>query len=122
MSTAFSGNTQNADAWNVDMIDEKEKHHNELRKLEEEKKSLIELIYAPGAQREGAMHRLDEVEKEIEGIKAHMKKYGLEGGRRKKRTHRRSKSHRSKSYAKKSRRSKSRRSKSRAKKSRRSKH
>ena len=117
MSTAFSGNAQNVGAWNVEMIDEKEKHHTELRALEEEKKSLIDLIYVPGAQREGAMHRLDEVEKEIEGIKAHMKKYGLEGGRRKKRTHRRSKSHRSKSYAK-----KSRRSKSHAKKSRRSKH
>jgi len=103
------------------MIDEKEKHHNELRKLEEEKKSLIDLIYVPGAQREKAMHRLDEVETEIEGIKAHMTKYGLEGGRRKKRTHRRN-SHRSKSGAKKSRRTKSHRSKSHAKKSRRSKH
>ena len=96
------------------MIDEKEKLHNELRGLEEEKKSLLERIYAPGAQDELAMHRLDEVEKEIEGIKAHMKKYGLEGGRRK--------SHRSKSRRSKSHRSKSRRSKSRRSKSRRSKH
>ena len=113
MSTAFKGNTINVDAWNVDMIDEKETHHTELRDLEEEKKSLLDLIYTPGAQREGAMHRLDEVEKEIEGIKAHMTKYGLEGGRRKK--HRRTR--RRNSHAK-----KSRRSKSRAKKSRRSKH
>ena len=113
MSTAFRGNTINVNASNVDMIEEKEKHHTELRALEEEKKSLMKRIYDPdasGAQPEGDMHRLDEVEKEIEGIKAHMKKYGLEGGRRKKRTHRR-KSHRSKSHRSKSRRSKSRRSK-----------
>lgn len=111
MSTAFRGNTQNANAWNVEMIDEKEKHHNELRALEERKKSLDARINAQAAQDEEAMYERDEVEKEIENLKAHMTKYGLEGGRRKKRTHRRSKSHRSKSYAKKSRRSKSRRSK-----------
>jgi peptidoglycan hydrolase CwlO-like protein len=109
MSTAYRGNTINVSASNVDMIEEKEKHHTELRALEEEKKSLMERIYAPGAQPEEAMHRLDEVETEIEGIKAHMKKYGLEGGRRK-------------SHRQKSRRSKSRRSKSRRSKSRRSKH
>ncbi len=111
MSTAYSGNTINVSASNVDMIDEREKIHTELRALEEEKKSLMERIYAPGAQPEEAMHRLDEVKTEIDGIKAYMKKYGLEGGRRKKRTHCRSKSHRRKSRRSKSRRSKSRRSK-----------
>ena len=105
MSTAYSGNTINVSASNVDMIDEREKIHTELRALEEEKKSLMERIYAPGAQPEEAMHRLDEVKTEIDGIKAYMKKYGLEGGRRKKRTHRR-KSRRSKSRRSKSRRSK----------------
>jgi peptidoglycan hydrolase CwlO-like protein len=105
MSTAYRGNTINVNASNVDMIYEQEKHHTELRALEEEKKSLMERIYAPGAQPEEAMHRLDEVKTEIEYIKAYMKKYGLEGGRRKKRTHRR-KSRRSKSRRSKSRRSK----------------
>jgi len=115
MSTAFSGNTQNVGAWNVEMIDEKEKHHNELRALEERKKILDARINAQAAQDEDAMYERDEVEKEIEDLKAYMKKYGLEGGRRKshrRKSHRR-KSRRSKSCAKKSRRSKSRRSKSR---------
>jgi hypothetical protein len=111
MSNAFNGCTQNVSMYNVQQIGEKESLHRELRGLEEKKKSLAERINAhalQGTQDEDAMAEHDQVEKDIEGLKAYMKKYGLEGGRRKKhrRTHRRSKSRAKKSGAKKSRRSK----------------
>jgi len=117
MSTAFSGNTINVSASNVDMIDEEERLRKDLEELEEKRNSLNTYIRSQEAQDEDAMYKLDAVVKDIEALKQHMKKQGflknnVEGGRRKKRTHRRSKS----------RRSKSRRSKSCAKKSRRSKH
>ena len=106
---AFSGDTINLSASNVDQIDEKERLHAELRDLEEKKKSLTEQINAQPAQDQDAIFERDKVETDIEDLKAYMKKRGLEGGRRKK--HRRTKRH-----------SKSRRSKSRRSKSRRSKH
>jgi ribosomal protein S15P/S13E len=103
---AFSGNTQNANAFNVNMIDEKESLHTELRDLEQQKKNLTERINAharQGPQDEESMAERDQVQEKIDNLKAYMKKRGLEGGRRKK--HRRTKRH------SKSRRSKSRRSK-----------
>ena len=112
MSTAFSGNTINVSASNVDMIDEEERLRKDLEELEEKRNSLNTYIRSQEAQDEDAIYELDAVVKEIEALTQQMKNKGFSGGRRKKRTHRRSKS----------RRSKSRRSKSCAKKSRRSKH
>lgn len=103
MSTAFSGNTQNEGMYNVGQIDEKERLHKELGDLEEKKRSLTTKINAQEAQDQNAIFERDQVQQDIDDLKAYMKKRGLEGGRRKKhrRTHRRSKSR-----AKKSRRSK----------------
>ena len=111
MSNPFSLNTQNANMWQVEQINEEENLRKDLQKLEEKRNSLNTYIRSQEAQDEDAMYKLDAVVKEIEALKQHMKKHGflknnVEGGRRKKRTHRRSKSRRSKSRAKKSRRSK----------------
>lgn len=111
MSNPFSGNTQNANMWNVGQIDEEENLRKDLQKLEEQRNSLTTQIHSQEAQDEVAMLKLDAVVKEIERLTQQMKNKGFSGGRRKKRTHRRSKN-----------RSKSRRSKSRRSKSRRSKH
>lgn len=112
MSNPFSGNTQNANMWNVGQIDEEERLRKDLQKLEEQRTSLLDRLYVEGAEDQTVGRELDAVVKEIEALTQQMKNKGFSGGRRKKRTHRRSKS----------RRSKSRRSKSCAKKSRRSKH
>lgn len=89
-----------------------------LTHLKEQQKSLSDRLHVSGAEDQTLGREFDAITEKIEEIEERMKKQGLsKGGRRKKRTHRRSKSRRSKSCAK-----KSRRSKSRAKKSRRSKH
>lgn len=111
MSNPFSGNTQHATMWNVGQIDEEERLRNDLEKLEEKRKSLLDRLYVEGAEDQQVGRELDAVVKEIDALTQQMKNKGFLGGRRKKRTHRRSKSRRSKS-----------RSKSCAKKSRRSKH
>ena len=106
MSNPFSGNTQNANMWNVGQIDEEENLRKDLQKLEEKRTSLLDRLYVEGAEDQTVGRELDAVVKEIEALTQQMKNKGFSGGRRKKRTHRRSKSRRSKSCAKKSRRSK----------------
>ena len=132
MNNPFGNQTQNEGMYNSQQSFKKMELIDKIKALIVEQTELNNRLHAPDV--EGQDQELgaafDAVTREIAENKKQLKdeygveydaEYGSEGGRRKKRTHRR-KSHRSKSRAKKSRRSKSRRSKSRRSKSRRSKH
>ena len=106
MSNPFSGNTQNANMWNVEQFYEEDRLRKQLEDLEKQRNSLIESIYSPNTEAEDQdkASELAMLKEDIEALKKEIKeKYPVKGGRRKR--NRRTK-RRSKSRAKKSRRSK----------------
>ena len=127
MNDPYRGSTINEGAWNSQQSFKKMELLDKIKALHVEQTELNNRLHAPDVEAEdqelGAA--FDAVTREIAEKKKQLKdeygedyntEYGSEGGRRKKRTHRR------KSRRSKSRRSKSRRSKSHRSKSRRSKH
>lgn len=73
MSNPFSGNTQHATMWNVGQIDEEERLRNDLEKLEEKRKSLLDRLYVEGAEDQQVGRELDAVVKEIDALTQQMK-------------------------------------------------
>jgi hypothetical protein len=107
MSNPFSGNTQNEGMYNSQQYFKKEALLSELQALKEQQTELSNRLHVAGAEDQDLGAAFDAVTRDIAALEKKIKnEYGAEGGRRKKRTHRRSKSRRSKSRRSKSRRSK----------------
>jgi hypothetical protein len=101
------GSAQNFQDSDLAQYYKKDNLLSELQILKDEQKRLSNSLHVPGAEDQELGAAFDAVTKEIAALEKRIQnEYGAEGGRRKRRTHRRSKSRRSKSCAKKSRRSK----------------
>jgi len=115
MNDPFSKQTQNEGMYNSQQSLKKMELLDSIKALQDKQEIHYKNITSQDAQNERIMYNHDAVIREIAELKKKLQdehgedynqEYGSEGGRRKKRTHRRSKSRRSKSRAKKSRRSK----------------